>query len=431
MLKAVDNLEILAQQGLPGEHERLRLAMLTDQHGMLSATRARLAHIAQARGVDSSAIEDVVQETLLEAWSHLGRLTAPAGFHLWIDEICRNVCRRYMRKQQAYMFRYVSLTGTAQNYETSLQDEEPSLLDSILDNNAADPLDVLSQQEVMRLLDAALALLPQETRKVVEMCHLREMSYSEAAERLGISIGALYTRLHRARLELRKVLHGPLRDDAAALDLIADKEQNEEWFDTRLWCSSCGRYHLQGMFMHHEASGKRNMHVRCPGCSQQYGMDMVHSMGMVSLATLKSFRPALKHTLQSLTELVLKGLATGDQPCPWCGHSTTMQVADTETDEGDTPPLGPYQYWVRWSCARCGGLVCFPGDLPSVDQIVSWSHPRAREFMAQYPHHLSLPTTTLEHNGQETLAFQLTDMSSAAKLTILAHRHTLRILRID
>ena len=52
------------------------------------------------RNVPADSVEDVVQETLLEAWTHLDRLSAPEGFHLWLDEICRNVCRRHARKHR-------------------------------------------------------------------------------------------------------------------------------------------------------------------------------------------------------------------------------------------------------------------------------------------------------------------------------------------
>lgn len=86
--------------GLPGEREWLRSALLTDQDGVLTITRRRLARIARARGMDPQAIDDVIQETLLEAWSHLDRLRSVAGFHPWVDEICRNICRRVNRKRQ-------------------------------------------------------------------------------------------------------------------------------------------------------------------------------------------------------------------------------------------------------------------------------------------------------------------------------------------
>src|SRR5262252_3384684 len=109
------SLDTSGTYGLPGEQQRLRLALLTDQSGILTATRLRLARIAQARGVEPNAIDDVVQETLLEAWSHLGRLSSPAGFHAWIDEICRNVCRRYARSRQADLLRYVPCSKSYQD----------------------------------------------------------------------------------------------------------------------------------------------------------------------------------------------------------------------------------------------------------------------------------------------------------------------------
>ena len=61
------------------------------------AARPRLLRLARLRGVPDDLAEDVVQETLLEAWRCLDRLYDPTGADRWLDEICRNVCRRYAR----------------------------------------------------------------------------------------------------------------------------------------------------------------------------------------------------------------------------------------------------------------------------------------------------------------------------------------------
>jgi len=424
MQVTIDSLE---QQGLPGERQRLKIALLTDQLGMMTTTMQRLARIARSRGVDSSAIDDVVQETLLEAWSHLDRLTSPAGFQFWIDEICRNVCRRYARSQQTDLHRYVPLSWSFQDAESTSSEADASPFSDVPDPSAPDPLDILSRQELALLLDHALGLLPQETRKVVELCQLLELPHSEVAGRLGISVGALQTRLHRARRHLRQALNGPLYEEATAFGLTVVQDDGQ-WRETSLWCSYCSRCRLQSDFVEAEPGGTVNLHVRCPNCAQRYGMDTVHSMGMVSLGRLRSFKPAWKRTMQGLSELVLLGLQQGERPCPWCGNPTSIRVADTEAAEDDTPPLGAHRFWIRWSCACCGELVCLPGDLPLVDQIVYWSHPQAREFMAQHPHWLSTPGTPLEYAGQSALRFQITDTLSAENLTILAQRHTLHVL---
>src|SRR5579859_559886 len=134
-----------AQPCLPGERERLRLALLTDQDGMLTAIRLRLARLAYARGVEATVVDDVVQETLLEAWSHLDCLYAPSGFHSWIDEICRNICRRNARRRQEHLLRYTPLPGLYQGDESKA--EEVSRLPNLLDT-APDPLEELSRQEL-------------------------------------------------------------------------------------------------------------------------------------------------------------------------------------------------------------------------------------------------------------------------------------------
>src|SRR5579864_132750 len=99
----------LTQERSTGERQRLQAALLTDKEGLLQAVRPRLLRLAQLRGVAPDSIDDVVQETLLEAWKHLDRLQSLEGFHAWVDEICRNVCRRYARKMQTDLLRYVPL----------------------------------------------------------------------------------------------------------------------------------------------------------------------------------------------------------------------------------------------------------------------------------------------------------------------------------
>src|SRR6185369_604356 len=71
---------------------------LRSREAQFAASRPRLMRLARLRGVPPDVVEDVVQETLLEAWKHLDRLHEPEGFHLWLDEICRNICRRYACK---------------------------------------------------------------------------------------------------------------------------------------------------------------------------------------------------------------------------------------------------------------------------------------------------------------------------------------------
>lgn len=424
------NLDILGQQCLPGERQWLRSALLTDQDGMLTATRLRLTRLARARGVDPHVVDDVVQETLLEAWSHLERLYAPAGFHAWIDEICRNICRRATHKRKIDLLRNASLPRSFSVGEHQASDEEGDLLTNLPAPDSFDPLEELSRQDLMVLLDQALGALPQATRQVVEMCHLLELPHSEVAARLDISISALDTRLHRARHQLRQILSGPLRRSAEEFGLALDEAVVEGWQETRLWCPLCACHRLQGCFQHVEGEVEGpNLHLRCPDCSQRYGQDTVHSMGLVSLANLHSFRPAWKRTMQGLADRMVQALPQGLHPCVYCGESALVQVQGSDTEATLSPP-GPYPFWIHMYCVHCGRDVDASGDVPSVDQLVYWSHPLTRQFLQQHPRLRSEPGRLVEHDGETALRFQIADLESTEHVTVLTHRQTLRVLTL-
>ena len=411
------------------ELQHLKEALLSDANGQLMATYRRLVRIAQARGVAPGVIDDVVQETLLEAWRHLDRLYAPEGFQAWIDEICRNICRRYTHRQAIELLRSVpeSRSDFASGYEHDTG--EISLLAALPASETSDPLEELCHQDMTALLDRALGFLPVPTRQLVEMCHLLELSHVEVAARLGISTGTLETRLHRARRQLRQLLSGPLRDEAEAFGLAIDAGIAEGWQETRLWCPLCARHRLQGCFVEHANGAGPNLHLRCPDCSQRYQQDTIHTMGLISLAGLHSFRPAWKRAMQGMSDLILSALVTGQHPCLFCGKPASVRVIARDIEASSSSH--PYGFCIHWHCDSCGEHVGSDGDIPSVDQLVYWSHPDTRHFIQQHPRWHSEPATPLEHNGQQALRFHLTDVESADHATIVAHRQTLQVLALS
>jgi RNA polymerase sigma factor (sigma-70 family) len=411
------------------ELQRLKEALLSDKGGQLSAICSRLARIAQARGVAPDAIDDVVQETLLEAWNHLHRLYAPEGFQAWIEEICRNVCRRYAHRHTVELLRSAPLSWPDSALVHEHDREEINLLAALPADHMSDPLEELCRQDMVLLLDRALGLLPPQTRQLVEMCHLLELPHPEVAACLSISTGTLETRLHRARRQLRQLLSGPLHNEAEAFGLALDQEIAEGWRETRLWCPLCARHRLQGCFMRPEASQGPNLHLRCPDCSQRYKQDTMHSMGLVSLAGLSSFRPAWKRAMQGMSDLMLQALAQGQYPCLCCGKPASIQVTYRGTETSSS--LTPYPFWTHWHCEHCGESMDSNGDIPSVDQLVYWSHPHTRQFIQQHPRWSSEPGTLLDYNGQQAIRFHIADVESADHLTVLAHRQTLQVLTLS
>jgi RNA polymerase sigma factor (sigma-70 family) len=419
------------RQSLPDERQWLQSALLADHDGLLTATRLRLARLARARGVEAHLIDDVVQETLLEAWSHLDRLTAPAGFQAWIDEICRNICRRAARRRTIDLLRNRSLSQPSAATGDRTDAEAPALLAA----DTPDPLEALNRQDLALLLDRALGLLQPAARQVVELCYLLELPHAEVAARLGLTGGALDVRLHRARRQLRHLLHGPLRSEAQALGLNLDAALAEGWQPTRLWCPLCASERLEGCFLTCEAAEQPNLHLRCPSCSRRYHQDTVHSMGLVRLASAHSFRPAWKRTMQELADRVIQALSQSVHPCLHCGQPALLRVAGSDTETALAAGRGAADaricpWWIELRCSHCRNRLEGPGQLPSVDQLICWSHPRARQFVLEHPRSYSEPARLVENAGAPALLFRLADVASSEHLTILADRETLRVLTI-
>src|SRR5579862_315927 len=409
--------------------------------GWLAAARPRLLRLARLRGVAHDAIEDVVQETLLEAWKHQDRLYAPEGAHAWLDEICRNICRRYARKDSAEQQRMLPSSGSYEhNVEYGDGDgskTSDSLLKTIPDTNLPDPLDALCRQDVALLLDRAFGALSVSAREAMELCYVKEAPQREAAERLKLSLSALEARLHRARHQLRQTLNGPLRADAETLGLTLDQEVADGWRETRLWCTLCGQRRLMGMFLP-QPDGSVNLHMRCPDCERRYGLSdvhnsNVHSRGVIQLDGLQSFRPAWKRTMQGVAQRFMRALPVGARHCPYCGAPAALQLFDktraTEITEEVVLPAGlsrhPYQFWVWWRCLRCHPRLNDGSGVFAASDLVYWSHAQTRQFMGEHPHWVSEPELLMEYAGQPAIRFQMADCASAARLTVLANRQTL------
>ncbi len=132
--------------------------------------------------------EDVLIEALLKAYRSLDALTAQEAFRTWLGRIASRVCWQ-LRRRQALL---------------------PLLQLSALQENGADVADPAPSAEAQadaaqlkQILRAALDSLPAEYRAVYELRAIDELSGEETARRLGLSIAAMKSRWHRARILLR------------------------------------------------------------------------------------------------------------------------------------------------------------------------------------------------------------------------------------
>jgi RNA polymerase sigma-70 factor (ECF subfamily) len=137
--------------------------------------------------------QDVVQDAFLNAYQSLESFKGDAQFFTWLYRIAVNTAISLKRKQRvAFSIRAGRATDGA---------NEP--LDG---SEFSRPEHALEKAEQERWIQGALNRLSAEHRTVLVLKEIEGQKYEQMAEILGVPIGTVRSRLHRARLELRELL---------------------------------------------------------------------------------------------------------------------------------------------------------------------------------------------------------------------------------
>ena len=391
-------------------------ALIADIEQVLTGARPRLLRLANRQGVAPDDADDVVQETLVEAWKHLERLRAPERFDAWLNGICRNVCLRWARAHGLMASREIYASALS---ETRQEDDAPIFLEEITDPRLIDPVEELSRQDLAALLDRAMAHVAEDNRELLELCYLAGMPQREAALRLGLTISALESRLHRARRQLHQVLNGVLRAEAETFGLALEpEEESGGWRASREWCMFCGRHRLRGLF-ERSPEGSFSLRMQCPSCGE-----VIYSGPDILQREYRSFRPALKQMRRIATDYFMRGLAgDGWQLCIFCGTRQRIEIASDSHElliPGSHPRSG---LTLLIYCPLCQTLAdCYLAG------IACYAHPRSLSFIEQHPRWITEPETYVTYQGEQAIHMRLIDVASAAQLTLLVHPRTLAVL---
>jgi RNA polymerase sigma-70 factor, ECF subfamily len=143
---------------------------------------------------DEAEIEDVMQQVYVAAYSHLGQFRGDARFSTWLVSIAVNEALGRTRRRLRVV--PVGDVSEAEEGVASMSSTPP-----------ADPERGAADHELGRLLEEAVADLPEHYRTVFVLRDVEGMSGGEAAEALAISEDLVKQRLHRARALLRKAIH--------------------------------------------------------------------------------------------------------------------------------------------------------------------------------------------------------------------------------
>jgi RNA polymerase sigma-70 factor, ECF subfamily len=152
---------------------------------------------------DQAEAEEVVQETFLAALEKLPGFRGDAAFSTWLHRVAANAALMRLRRRRRSPEAPAegSLDGLLPHFDAA------GRIDSTPQHDWSKRADEqLADREVRRAIEEAIQNLPEDYRIVFLLRDVEELPSEEMAEMLGISVAAVKSRLHRARLALRESL---------------------------------------------------------------------------------------------------------------------------------------------------------------------------------------------------------------------------------
>lgn len=134
---------------------------------------------------DSAAAEDLVQEVFVRILKYRHTFDPDARFETWLFRIARNARTDHFRKRPP------STAPVDEALELAAREPGPGAR--------------LEQAVDVRQLERALGQLPDEPRELLVLARYHGMPYDRIADLLGIEVGAVKVRVHRAMKQLRTV----------------------------------------------------------------------------------------------------------------------------------------------------------------------------------------------------------------------------------
>ena len=159
--------------------------------GMIPALRA----FAWSLSHNGSDADDLVQDTLIKAWTNRDKFEPGTNLRAWLFTILRNT------------------------YYTSVIRRRREVRDET--GEYASNLKAPATQDwsvAMRALQTALGQLPDEHREALILVGAAGLSYEEAAEICGCALGTIKSRVNRARARLLKIMDAEDATDVMAID---------------------------------------------------------------------------------------------------------------------------------------------------------------------------------------------------------------------
>ncbi len=139
-----------------------------------------------------------MQETFLNAYRGLNQFRGDAQISTWLYTIASRACLRMRRRRKGTPERELSLEEFIPTTEGEFRLQIPV--------DGLNPEDALQNKQLRTALDAAIGLLPKKYKMVLVLRDMEGLSAKEVGTIMGLNERAVKSRLHRARLFVRREL---------------------------------------------------------------------------------------------------------------------------------------------------------------------------------------------------------------------------------
>jgi len=144
---------------------------------------------------NQSTASDILQETFLKVYRSLNNFRGDAKFSTWLYKIAVNFCLMYKRKK-----------GKTVSLDSPVNSDSGEEIKRELPDWSITPEVSTENIELRKKLEGAISMLSEEYKSVIILHDIQGLSNKEVSRILNISIPAVKSRVHRARLFLREKL---------------------------------------------------------------------------------------------------------------------------------------------------------------------------------------------------------------------------------
>jgi len=144
--------------------------------------------------------EEVTQDTFIRAQRGLESFRGDASFSTWLYQIATNLAHN------RYWFWWRRKRHASVSLDQSLTDDDATSLHDVLPSPEPNPGQLQATQELVDEVAKAMSMINAAHREILTLRNVKNLSYEEIGQALGINVGTVKSRIARARESLRAAM---------------------------------------------------------------------------------------------------------------------------------------------------------------------------------------------------------------------------------